>query len=471
MSEPTFSHATYLSPFTWRYGSAQMRRIWSEEHKRLWLRRVWVALATAQHKAGLVSAEQLADLRTHQEEIDIARAAEIEAQIHHDLMAEVQTYAEQCPVGGGIIHLGATSMDILDNVDVLRQREALDLLLRALRSLMSSLAKLITEEAAKPCMAFTHLQPAEPTTIGYRLAQYGQDLLLAYEDLRQVRQQLRGKGLKGAVGTSASYAALLTGTGISAVELEAEVMAALDLEPYPVATQTYPRQQDWRVLTALAGLGGVLYKFAFDLRLLQAPPFGEWSEPFRKEQVGSSAMPFKRNPITAEKIDSLARYLATLPRVAWDNAAHSLLERTLDDSANRRAVLPTAFLATDELLRVTQRLWDDLRINERGVARNLERYGLFAATERLLMALARAGADRQQMHALIREHSLAAWAAVQAGEENPLRQGLSRDAQITHYLDPSRVVELLEVGDYIGDAPARAREMAERLRQTVRRDS
>lgn len=471
MTELTFSHDTFLSPFTWRYGTAEMRHIWSEEHKRRWLRRVWVALAEAEHEAGLVSAEQLADLRAHQGEVDIARATEIEAEIHHDLMAELQTYAEQCPVGGGIIHLGATSMDVLDNVDVLRQREALDLLLAASRALLSTLAELITERAAQPCMAFTHLQPAEPTTIGYRLAQYGQDLLLAYEDLRRVRLKLRGKGLKGAVGTSASYAALLEGTGISPAELEARVMARLDLEPFPVATQTYPRQQDWRVLTALSGLAGALYKFAFDLRLLQAPPFGEWSEPFGQHQIGSSTMPFKRNPITAEKMNSLARYVAALPRVAWDNAAHSLLERTLDDSANRRTVLPSAFLAVDELVRGAQRVCGGLRINERGVSHNLARYGLFAATERLLMALTRAGADRQKLHAVIREHSLAAWEALQAGEENPLRQGLSADARITRYLSPRRVLELLEARDYVGDAPARARKMAESLRQTVRRDS
>ena len=286
-----------------------------------------------------------------------------------------------------------------------------------------------------------------------------------------MRNQLRGKGIKGAVGTSASYAALLAGTGVSPAELEARVMARLELEPFPVATQTYPRQQDWRVLTALSGLAGALYKFAFDLRLLQSPPLGEWSEPFGPHQIGSSAMPFKRNPITAEKIDSLARYVAALPRVAWDNAAHSLLERTLDDSANRRTVLPSAFLAADELLRVAQRICGDLRIDNRAVARNLARYGLFAATERLLMALTRAGADRQQLHAVIREHSLAAWAALQAGEKNPLRQALCTDARITHYLAPSRVLELLEARDYVGDAPARARKMAESLCQAVRRDS
>lgn len=398
MSEMTFSHEGYLSPFTWRYGSDAMHEIWSEVHKRRLLRRVWVALAEAQCEAGLVSEAEVADLRAHQADIDIARAAEIESEIHHDLMAEVRTFAEQCPVGGGIIHLGATSMDISDNVAVLRIREALDLVIESLADLLQSVATLIDGWAEVPCMALTHLQPAEPTTVGYRLAQYGQDLLMDYEALIEVRHNLRGKGIKGAVGTSASYAALLEGTGMSPFELEARVMEKLDLDPFPVATQVYPRKQDWHVLNALAGLAGSLYKFAFDLRVLQSPAFGEWSEPFGSKQVGSSAMPFKRNPIRAENIDSLARFVASLPRVAWDNAAHCLLERTLDDSGNRREVLPVGFLATDEILKKASRILGGLQIDEGAIERNLATYGDFAATERVLMALVRAGADRQVMH-------------------------------------------------------------------------
>ncbi len=468
MPKNTFSHKTYLSPFTWRYGTDAMRRVWSEVHKRRLLRRVWGALATAQYEAGLVTAEQLADLRAHKDDVDIVRAAEIEAEIKHDLMAEVKTYAEQCAVGGGIIHLGATSMDVLDNVDALRVRESLDLLLAATRALLADLADLITERAAQPCMAFTHIQPAEPTTVGYRLAQYGQDLLTDYRELRRVRDGIRGKGIKGAVGTSASYAELLAGTGLSAAKLEGRVMELLDLASFPVATQTYPRKQDWLVLNALVGLAGSLHKFAFDLRIMQSPPFGEWSEPFSAKQVGSSAMPFKRNPITAEKIDSLARYVATLPRVMWDNAAHSLLERTLDDSANRREVLPAAFLAVDELLKSAGRILRDLRINDSVIARNLTVYGVFAATERVLMAAVRAGANRQEMHEVIREHSLAAWAAVQSGGgENPLPQNLSANERITRYLSPERVLQLMDATAYVGDAPQRASALAAELRAVI----
>ncbi len=472
MAKLTFSHDTYLSPFTWRYGSEPMQQMWSEENKRRLLRRVWVALATAQCEAGLVTEAQLADLRAHEDEVDIARAAEIDAEIHHDLMAEVRTYAEQCPVGGGIIHLGATSMDISDNVEVLRIREGLDLVIAALVSLLETLADKIVARADQVCMAFTHIQPAEPTTVGYRLSQYAQDLLVDYEELLRVRRNLRGKGIKGAVGTSASYAALLEGTGMTPAALEARVMEELDLTPFPVATQTYPRKQDWLVLNALAGLAGSLYKFAFDLRILQSPAFGEWSEPFGEHQVGSSAMPFKRNPIRSENINSLARFVATLPRVAWDNAAHSLLERTLDDSGNRREVLPSAFLAMDEILGTAQIVMGDLRIYDGAIGRTLAAYGDFAATERLLMALVGAGASRQEMHELIRERSMQAWQAVQAGTStsapaNPLAQLLSQDRRVKEYLPEDEILALFDARGHVGDAPARARAMAAKVVGTL----
>jgi len=462
----SFGHETYLSPFTWRYAGEAMRELWSEGHKRRLWRRIWLALAEAQHALGLVSAEQVADLRVHVDEVDIRRAHQIEAEIRHDLMAELRTYAESCPVGGPILHLGATSMDIEDNADAVRLRDALDLVLERLATLLQPLAGQIERWAATPAMAFTHLQPAEPTTVGYRLAQYGQDLLIDFEELGSVREKIRGKGLKGAVGTSASYVQLL-GSRAAARDLETRVMAALDLPPFPVATQTYPRKQDWLVLNALAGLAGSLYKFAFDLRLLQSPPLGEWSEPFGQRQVGSSAMPFKRNPINSENIDSLARYLAALPHVAWENAAHSLLERTLDDSANRRLILPNAFLAADELLSRATRLVRDLYVDEVAVARTLATYGTFAASERLLMELVKAGADRQVMHEVIRSHSMAAWESMRGGGPNPLPERLSVDPQVTTYLTPERVRSLLDAADYVGDAPQRARKMAQEIRESV----
>ncbi len=461
----------YQSPFTWRYGSDAMRAVWGEVHKRQLWRRIWLALAEAQAQLGLVTPEQIADLRAHVEQVDLTRALQIEAEIKHDLMAEIKTFAEQCPVGGGIIHLGATSMDVEDNADALRLRESFDLILTKLRSVLGALAAQIVKWADTPTMAFTHLQPAEPTTLGYRLAQYAQDLLMDYEELTRVRVAIKGKGFKGAVGTSASYMELvkdyphpqplpLLGGGERGEGFESLVMRALDLEPFDAATQTYPRKQDWLALNALAGLAMSLHKFAFDLRILQSPPIGEWAEPFGSKQVGSSAMPFKRNPINAEKIDSLARYLAQLPRVAWDNAANSLLERTLDDSANRRIILPEAFLCADELLITAQRLIGGLVVNEAAVARNFAAYAPFAATERLLMAAVKAGGDRQALHEVIREHSLQAWAEVAAARPNPLIDALCTDARITRYLDPQVIRSLLDARGYVGDAPQRARAIA-----------
>ena len=450
-----------------------MRAVWSEAHKRKLWRRIWVTLAEAESQYGLVTPDQVADLHAHAEHVDLDRALQIEAEIRHDLMAEVRTFAEQCPVGGGIIHLGATSADIEDNADALRLRESLDLVLGQLKAVLISLAARIEKWADTPTMAFTHIQPAEPTTLGYRLAQYAQDLLMDYGELTRVRGAIRGKGFKGAVGTSASYIELVKDAPLAVREagreaggegLESLVMRALDLEPFDVATQIYPRKQDWLVLNALAGLAMSLHKFAFDLRVLQSPPLGEWSEPFGSKQVGSSAMPFKRNPINAEKIDSLARYLAALPRVAWDNAANSLLERTLDDSANRRIVLPEAFLCADELLMTAQRLTSGLVIDEAMVARNLAAYAPFAATERLLMALVKAGAHRQEMHEVIREHSMDAWAEVKAGRANPLVEALCADARITRYLDPQTARPLLDARDYVGDAPQRARLIASKIK-------
>jgi adenylosuccinate lyase len=461
----TFDYNTYLSPFTWRYGSQAMRRIWSETNKRLLWRQLWIALAETQAEFGLVRPEQLADLHDHSDQVDIARALQIEAEIHHDLMAELKAFAEQAPLGGGILHLGATSMDIEDNADVLRLRQSLDLLVPALANLLLALVEKVEAYAETPLIAFTHLQPAEPSTLGYRLATYTPDLLLDWEDLRRARRHLRGKGFKGAVGTSAAYAELV---GVERLaEFEARLSTRLGLPFFPVATQVYPRKQDYQVLSALAGLGASLYKLAFDLRLLQSPPIGELSEPFGKQQVGSSAMPFKRNPINAEKIDSLARYLAQLPRLAWDNAAHSLLERTLDDSANRRALLPEACLMTDELLRVAVKLVAGLVVNEPALARNLARYGPFAGIERLLMALGKAGADRQAMHERLRQHALAAWEALQAGQPNPLVAAVAQDAELQRYLPAEQLRALMDAGHHVGDAPARARQLAASVRSVL----
>ena len=462
-----YSHETFISPFTWRYGSTEMRELWSEISKRKLWRRIWVALASAQAKVGLVSQEQVDDLRAHQDDIDWARAQEIERELVHDLVSEIRAFAEKCPVGGGIIHLGATSMDVEDNADALRLRESMTLLRQRVVAVLAAFAPLIEAEAEAPLMAYTHLQPAEPTTLGYRLSQYAQDLLEDLESLDQATSRVRGKGFKGAVGTSASYAHLLEGRGVNPAEMERRIMAELDLPSFSVTTQTYPRKMDYQILCVLAGIAQSGYKFALDLRLLQSPLYGEMSEPFGRHRVGSSAMPFKRNPDRSETVCSLARYVAGLPRAAWDNAAHSALERTLDDSANRRVVLPEAFLAVDEILSRYQRFVAGLQIGRQAMARNLADYGPFAATEPLLMSLVKAGASRQEMHERIRDCSMAAWEAVQAGKPNPLFFLLASDAEIASYLDPAEVQAILKAGSGTGDAAQRARGMARRIGEAI----
>ncbi len=463
----TFDHTTYLSPFTWRYGSTEMRRIWSQVHRRRLWRRVWVALARAQMRAGLVTAEQVADLEAHVDDIDLDAAHAIEREIGHDVMAEIRVFAEQCPVGGGILHLGATSTDATDNADVLQMRDALDLILDRVRELGLTLADLVERWADEPCMGFTHLQPAEPTTVGYRLAVTLQDVLEDWRTLREVRATLRGKGFRGAVGTRAAYTFLLEGTGVTPQQMEQWALEELGLAAFQITTQVYPRKQDWRVITALAGLGQTLYRFAFDVRILQSPLVGEWSEPFGRKQVGSSAMPFKRNPVNAENMDSLARYLARLPEVMWENAAHSLLERTLDDSANRRVVIAEAFLTADELLRRALRVARGLSIHPERIRRVLEMYAPFAATERVLMAAVKAGGNRQALHEVLREHSMAAWVKVMQGKPNPLVERLASDERLLRFLSPEDIRALMDVRGHVGDAPARARDLARTARQTL----
>ncbi|MEN6482298.1 MAG: adenylosuccinate lyase [Anaerolineaceae bacterium] len=454
----------YQSPFSWRYGSPEMRYLWSETQKRRLWRQIWVALATVESEFGLVTPEQVSELKAHADQIDLERALEIEAEIQHDLMAELKTFAEVCPTAGGIIHLGATSMDIEDNADALRLRAALEIILASLRKVLLAFADKIEENAALPVMAFTHLQPAEPSTLGYRFAIYAQDLFNDWRQLQNVHAAICGKGFKGAVGTAAAYGDLL---GLEHFEVfEARLSQELNLPFYPVSTQTYPRKQDYIVISTLAGLGASLHKFAFDIRFLQSPPIGEVSEPFGRMQVGSSAMPFKRNPINAEKIDSLARQLSVYPQIAWQNAANSLLERTLDDSANRRTILPEAFLICDELLRVTLKIIQNLEIRSDAIERNLKTYAPFACTERVMMLVSKHGADRQAIHERLREHALAAWQDVQAGKPNPLVDYILADPEILKYASKAELERIADVSGYTGIAAERALKIATEIRHT-----
>lgn len=457
---------SYQSPFSERYGSQAMRALWSETARRRAWRRVWVAVAEALTAAGRVRPEQLDDLRAQAQSVDLARALALEAEIGHDLVAELRTYAEQCPVGGAVLHWGLTSADVEDNADVVRQKAALALLLGSLRELLLASAERIEAGADLAVLGYTHLQPAEPTTFGYRLSGHAQDLLAHYEALAVLRAGLRGKGIKGAVGTAAQFVDLLEGTPVTPETLEATVMEALGIEAVPVATQTYPRVQDYGLLSALAALAASLHKFALDMRLMQSPALGLAAEPFGAQQVGSSAMPFKRNPVLAERICSLARLVAAAPQVAWQNAAHTMLERSLDDSANRRSLIPESFLACDEMLALTARIVRGMEIDETAAAEALRQHAPLAATERVLNALVLAGADRQTMHARLREHALAARQTARPTAE-ALADRLCADTVLLRHLQPARLRELLEAGSFLGRAPQRAREMARRIRDRL----
>ncbi len=455
----------YQSPFSWRYGSKEMRHIWSEKNKRLLWRQMWVALALAESEYDLVSKDQVDDLKNHATEINISESLRVEAEIHHDLMAELTVFSGQSPSGGGILHLGATSTDIEDNADVIRLRQSISLILDNLSLLLRSIADRIDQWADFPVMGFTHLQPAEPTTLGYRFAIYAQDLLEDWLSLASYFPLIRGKGFKGAVGTAAAFADLISVEKLSA--FEARLSELIGVPFFEIASQVYPRKQDYTLLSMLAGIGATLHKFAFDLRFLQTPAIGEWAEPFGEHQIGSSAMPFKRNPIQAEKIDSLSRMLAQLPRVAWDNAANSMLERTLDDSANRRTILPEACLLIDEIILVSRKIIDHLQINSPAITANLTTYAPFAATERILMASVQAGANRQEMHEHLRRHALDAWEAVRKGLPNPLVDTLTKDELLTKLIPADKIISLTDVTAHIGNAPQKAHKLAGKIRDSL----
>jgi adenylosuccinate lyase len=318
-------------------------------------------------------------------------------------------------------------------------------------------------------MGYTHLQPAEPTTVGYRLAFYAQDLLTDLAFLNFVRSIYKGKGMKGAVGSSASYKAALTGSRMSPKELDVSVMKTLGIPASLITSQVAPRKYDFLVISALASIASSLAKFAGDVRILQSAGVGEWSEPFGKKQVGSSAMPFKRNPINSEKICSLARYVTSLPEVALGNATVNYLERTLDDSANKRIVMSEAFLASDEILITAEKIVSGLVINTRRIEYNVNQFAPFAATESILIILVKRGANRQEMHELLRTISMKSWEAVQEGKPNPMTDLLNQNKIIKQYLKNDEICGCLDVASHIGDAPERALSLVDEITKTIKK--
>jgi adenylosuccinate lyase len=295
------------------------------------------------------------------------------------------------------------------------------------------------------------------------LANYAQDILSHFEVCLRIHAQLKGKGIRGAVGTAGPFVDMLSGSDVSPEMLEVTVMEHLGLQAHLISSQTYPRSQDYLLLSALSGLAASLHKFAYDIRLMQSPGHSVLREPFGENQVGSSAMPFKRNPVTAEKICSLARQVSNWSQVAWENAANALLERTLDDSANRRSMIPEVFLACDEMIIASQQIIEGFVIDETGINQQLTHHGPFLALDRVLTLAVQAGGDRQELHENLREHSMTALAAIDEGRENPLIDLLVKDQIILKHLQPARIKELLDPETYTGLASERALEMAERI--------
>lgn len=460
----SFDFSTFLSPFTWRYGSADMRTVFSEKHKyELW-RKIWIALSEAQHQAGLVSKEELADLKKHEKDIDIEKIFELEKETRHDVVAAIKEFAGVAKIGAGKIHLGATSMDIVDNADLIRIKEAFEIIEKKVVVILKLLADKIEQYADFPCLGYTHLQPAEPTTVGYRLSFYAQDLMTAYETIQFVKKIIKGKGIKGAVGTAASYNALLKNKQMNVSQLEEKVMKSLGIEAALITGQVYPRLYDYLVLNSLTMVTAALAKFAGDLRILQSPLYGEWSEPFGKKQVGSSAMPFKKNPISSENICSLSRFVAQFPNVAIENASLSYLERTLDDSANKRIIIAEGFLATDQILETAEKIISGLVINKEKISYNLNQYAPFVASELIMMETVKNGANRQQIHEVLRNISMTAWSEIQKGKTNPMIQLLMSDKLIGHYLSADQLEKLLSVKAHIGNAPDRARLLVKKIK-------
>ncbi len=450
---------TYASPFAERYSTPEMLRLFSADHKfRTW-RRLWIALAEAERALGLpISPAQIREMKAHADDIDYAAARKYEERLKHDVMAHVRAYGDQCPKARGIIHLGATSMYVVDNTDCVIAREALALVRREIVNVIAALAAFAKRYADLPTVAYTHFQPAQFTTVGRRACLWLQDLLLDLEEVEQREASLRFLGAKGATGTQASFLELFEGEHAKVRDLDRRVARAMGFErTWPVTGQTYTRKADAQIAATLAGIAQSAHKFASDLRLLQH--HGEVQEPFEDEQVGSSAMAYKRNPMKSERMTSLARLVITLSQNAAFTAASQWFERTLDDSAGKRIGIPESFLGTDAILA----LWHDVAsrpvVNRDLVRANVEKQLPFIATENILMAAVKAGGDRQVLHERIRRHSLAAADAAKAGGGNDLIERLRNDDAFRALR--GRLASLGKASRYVGRAPEQTREFLE----------
>lgn len=454
------------NPLHERYASRRMAQLFTARHRFATWRRLWITLAECQRELGLpIREEQLAALRRVAGDTDLERVAEIERQTRHDAVAHLRHFAEQAGDAGAVLHLGATSMFVVDNTDGLLVRDALRLLEHRLTGAIRPLGAFARRHRALPTLAYTHLQPAQLTTVGKRACLWLQDMLMDLETVRRLAAGLRCRGVKGTTGTQASYLELFGGDHEKVVRLDRLVTERLGFaDSYPVTGQTYPRKQDSQVLGALAGIAESCHRFGGDVRLLQG--LGELSEPFDRDQVGSSAMAYKRNPVRSERMCSLARRVLTDSLNGPLTASLQWLERSLDDSANRRLVLADSFLTCDALLLLAASIGDGLVALESGIAARVARELPFMATENLLMKASVRGGDRQQLHERLRRHSLAAHEAVSRGEPNPLLEAIAGDAEFG--LDSDEVLAIARPEAFIGRAPEQVDEfLAEVLEPAI----
>ena len=447
----------YQSPLSERYASKEMQYIFSQDMKFKTWRRLWIALAEAEHELGLpVTEEQIQELKEHQDDINYEVAREREALVRHDVMAHVYAYGTQCPKAKGIIHLGATSCYVGDNTDMILMREALKLVKKKLVNVLNELAKFADSYKAQPTLAFTHFQPAQPTTVGKRASLWMMELTLDLEDLDYLIGSMRLLGSKGTTGTQASFMELFDGDHEKAKAVDRKIAEKMGFPGcYPVSGQTYSRKVDSRVLNVLAGIAQSAHKFSNDIRLLQH--LKEVEEPFEKNQIGSSAMAYKRNPMRSERIASLANYVIADSINPMITASTQWFERTLDDSANKRISIPEAFLAVDGILDLYLNVVDGLVVYPKVIEKRLMAELPFMATENIMMDAVKAGGDRQELHERIRVLSMEAGRNVkEKGMDNNLLELIAADPAFN--LNLSDLQKLMEPARSTGRAKAQVEE-------------
>lgn len=454
------AYDVYENPLTTRYAREEMVHNFSDEKKyRLW-RKLWVALAESEHELGLnVTTEQIDELKKYQNEVNYERAKEIEKDIRHEVMAHIKAYGEQAKSAAGIIHLGATSCFVLDNAEIIVIDDALEIVRVKLLNIINNLKKFALKYSDLPSLGYTHLQPAQLTTVGKRACLWIQDLVSDYRDLEYLKQNVMLRGVKGTTGTQASFLELFNGNDEKVKQLEKLVVAKIGYKnAFAVTGQTYPRKFDYKVLSFLSQIAQSAYKFANDLRILQS--FKEMEEPFEKNQVGSSAMAYKRNPMRSERICALARYVLSLPVNASITASTQWMERTLDDSANKRITIAESFLAIDGILNLYMNVTENLVVYDKVIEKRVNEELPFMATENILMEAVKAGGDRQVLHEEIRKLSMQAAENVKIkGQSNNLIELIKSDALFASVKDS--IDESINPKNFVGRAPKQTIEFIE----------